>query len=91
MIAPRRPLFLARRSYRLHRTQDAARLLPILGAFLFTLLMLWPPGPATARSLSGDALYLFAVWLFLIVMALILARRLSGQVPPDDPAGADGE
>jgi hypothetical protein len=91
MMRPRRPLFLARRSYRLHRVQDATRLLPIFGAFLFTLLTLWPPDPATPRHLSQDAVYLFAVWLLLIVAAALLSRRLSGQIPPDDPAGTDEE
>ena len=40
-MRPTRPLFLARHGYRRRRIMDAARVLPILGGFLFFLPLLW--------------------------------------------------
>lgn len=51
-----------------------ARLLPILGAFLFVLPLLRP-----GAGLAGQLVYIFLVWPLLIVLAAVLARRL-GQV-----------
>ena len=83
------PLFLARRSYRRRRLEDAARLLPWLGAFLFGLPLLWT-GARTAPGL----VYLFAAWIVLIGIALVLSRRLARAEGPgeddrrDDDIGA---
>ncbi len=66
------PLFLARGSYRRRRLEDAARLLPWLGGFLFALPLLW----TDARTTVG-LLYLFAAWIVLIGLALVLSRRLA--------------
>ena len=75
-----RPLFLARQTYRLRRLMDAARLLPILGFFLFLFPILWGPGTSIARSTVFDGLYLFLVWPFLILCALLISRTLSSAV-----------
>ncbi len=40
-MKPLRPLFLARHGYRRRRIMDAARVLPVLGAFLFFVPLLW--------------------------------------------------
>lgn len=80
MRDPEEPLFLARGSYRRRRLQDAARLLPWLGVFLFALPLLW----TDARTTVG-LIYLFAAWIVLIGLTLALARRLS----PDDRRGDD--
>ncbi|MCF1709517.1 hypothetical protein L0V05_11890 [Tabrizicola sp. J26] len=77
---------------------DAARLLPILGAFLFLLPMLWSPMPGeqTGRSTAADGLYLFLAWAILIVLAALLGSRLvsieqekrrPGSNPETDDAG----
>lgn len=50
----RAPLFLARRAYRQRRLTDAARFLPLLGAFLFLLPIFWQPGE-TSRPEIGRA------------------------------------
>ncbi len=71
-----RPLFLARQSYRLRRLMDAARLLPVLGFFLFLLPMLWGPGSGVPHSTAFDGVYLFLVWPGLILCAGLIARRL---------------
>lgn len=78
--APRQPLFLARQSYRRRRLMDAARLLPVLGACLFLLPILWPPQPGEApRSTAHDGIYLFIVWAGLIVAAVLMARALAPE------------
>ena len=53
---------------------DAARLLPLLGALLFAVPLLWP-GPETAAqddaasmvAMSDAIIYIFAVWATLIL------------------------
>lgn len=86
----KRPLFLAPQSYRQRRLRDAARLLPILGGFLFVLPMLWGDAASDIRQTSTDGIYLFAVWLILIVVAALLAHRLTGEadVAPTIPPAA---
>ncbi len=71
------PVFVERRTYRLRRLRDAARLLPIIGVLLFLVPLLWTPNaehpPATARGF----VYLFPAWAVLIVAAGWLSRVLS--------------
>lgn len=74
----RRPKFIARDAYRLRRTIDAARLLPILGLLLFLLPVLWVGG-----ATRGGFIYIFIVWMGLIVGAAVLSRRLK---EPDNSA-----
>ncbi|MCK8462856.1 hypothetical protein MUY35_03220 [Aliiroseovarius sp. S1339] len=68
----REPLFLARQSYRRRRLEDAARLLPILGVFLFLLPLL-----ATGAGTAGQGMYLFAAWFGLIVATAMISRGLN--------------
>ena len=75
MARPASPLFLARASYRRRRLRDAARLLPIVGAFLLLLPVLWTPDGKIALT-SGEMIYFFGVWLFLILVAAAFARGL---------------
>ncbi|MDE3122435.1 MAG: hypothetical protein KGK00_11725 [Paracoccaceae bacterium] len=92
-MASGRPLFLGRQTYRLRRVMDAARLLPILGFFLFLLPILWGHGASVARSTATDALYLFIAWPLLILAAFVIARVLAPVVSAeeaeerDDPDG----
>lgn len=68
----REPLFLARQSYRRRRLEDAARLLPVLGVFLFLLPLLAPDVGTAAQGL-----YLFAAWFGLIVATAVISRGLT--------------
>ncbi|WP_275393306.1 hypothetical protein [Aliiroseovarius sp. Z3] len=68
----REPLFLARQSYRRRRLEDAARLLPMLGVFLFLLPLL-----ATDIGTAAQGLYLFTAWFGLIVATAVIARGLT--------------
>jgi hypothetical protein len=86
------PLFLARRSYRRRRMMDAARMMPVLGAVLLMVPLLWrtaeTPEPDTARG----AIYLFAVWTVLIVAAWGLSRGLApALLAEEEPVGPGSE
>ena len=89
MKPPRQPLFLARETYRKRRLMDGARLLPVVGAFLFAIPVLWAdaeqPGAETAR----EAVYVFTVWALLIVGAFALSRKLARGVDVADTGAAD--
>lgn len=89
MRNPRAPIFLARRAYRQRRLADAARLLPVVGAFLFLVPVLWNPGATGAPDTGRGAIYLFAVWALLIAGAALLARRQGSEDQPDDQDGRD--
>ena len=72
----RPPIFLERRSYRRRRMMDAARVLPILGALLFLLPLLWPrpdlAEPGVPASLAF--VYIFGLWAGLILVSALLSR-----------------
>ena len=86
MRRPKRPLFLARAPYRRRRLRDAARLLPVLGAFLLLLPLFWASESRMSLT-SGDVIYFFAVWLLLIGLAAAFAPGLrsgDGQDEEED-------
>ena len=84
MKPPRSPLYLARETFRRRRTMDAARLLPVLGVFLFLLPRLWDGGDGGGAQTAREGLYIFAVWAGLIVAAAALARWLTPAPEADD-------
>lgn len=74
-----RRLFLERRTYRQNRLQDAARLLPFLGAILiFGPIFIRDEG-AGAPTLAGELVYYFAIWLGVIVLTACVSRALIGS------------
>jgi hypothetical protein len=87
-----KPLFLARETYHRRRMIDAARLLPVFGAVLFLVPILWDlAGPRAvdaqaAPGLAQRGLYLFAVWGGLVLAAAVLAARLRPVAEPDTAA-----
>lgn len=74
MKRPRNPTFLARQSYRRRRVRDSARLLPILGLFLFMLPLLGGPEGETRSAVQ--LVYMFVCWFGMIGAAFVLARLL---------------
>ncbi|MGX0977534.1 hypothetical protein ACSSVY_003267 [Roseovarius sp. MBR-51] len=85
MSPERSPLFLARRTYRLRRLSDAARMLPIAGAVLFSLPLLWE----TREVSTTDAMfYIFGLWIVLAVIAGVISTRLRPADTEDDPKGS---
>ncbi|MBE0414625.1 hypothetical protein [Yoonia sp.] len=73
--APNKLVFLERANYRQRRLRDAARLLPMLGAVLWILPLLWRDDAAGSGT-GKTGIYIFAVWMFLIVLSAIISRRL---------------
>ena len=89
----RRPVFLVRASYRQRRLRDALRLLPVLGAILWFVPLLWPRG-AGGMTTSMALTYIFAAWAVLILLAVALSRRLrpdpQADLPREDAADDGG-
>ena len=90
-------VFLERRSYRRRRLADAARLLPVLGAVLFMIPLLWPDGQAgadagTSMRTSQAIVYIFGIWAALIVISGLVglgARHWGQSDRPDRSDGAE--
>lgn len=86
---PRSRIFLARVPYRRRRVRDVARVLPVLGAVLWSLPLLLRVGPQPASS-AGVLLWVFGVWCLLILAAALLAgplmrgERETGESPAGD-------
>lgn len=72
--APPRPIFVGRHMYRRRRMADAAGLLPILGALLLAVPLLWQGG-AGART-SAVMIFVFVVWGGLIALSALVSRHL---------------
>lgn len=73
------PLFLERQSYRRRRLADAARLLPLFGALLFAVPLLWSQGdPADRMPTSAATIYIFSIWAGLIVVNALFGRLARG-------------
>ncbi|MFN3208269.1 MAG: hypothetical protein ACE369_04575 [Roseovarius sp.] len=77
------PVFLARRAYFRRRMMDAARMLPVLGAGVFVLPLLWKSGEG-ARTVVV-MFYIFLSWSALIGLGWLVSRRLSAPDAPDTP------
>jgi len=90
-------VFLERQSYRRRRLMDTARLLPVLGALLFAVPLLWPgtgdDGAAMPLPTSRAILYIFLVWALLILGNIWfgrLTRDWSGSMRGEDEGEAPG-
>ena len=67
-------IFLERQRYRQRRLIDGLRLVPVLGAWLFMLPLLWPVADAgAAKSMSSALVYVFLVWVSLTLVAACLS------------------
>ena len=82
----RPPVFLPPAGYRQKRVRDAARLLPVLGAGLLLLPLLWTPSDEAGGIGNAAALlYVLGIWAALILAAFGLGRALR----PDEDQGED--
>lgn len=75
---PKNAVFLERATYRQRRLRDAARLLPILGAVLLIMPLLWAPEPG-GNDNADAVIYTFSVWVILIALSAIISRRLQPE------------
>ncbi|MCZ7675073.1 MAG: hypothetical protein M5U35_03055 [Roseovarius sp.] len=96
MSPKRKALFVQRRTYRRRRLADGARLLPLVGAVLFMIPLLWqgaePSGGETPALRDGERTarvmtYLFLVWLGLAVLSGVLSRYLRSDADEGGTAG----
>ncbi len=98
-LPPKKPVFVARQTYRRRRMMEAARLLPVLGVCLLAVPLLWPNPEAASADvhpvpMSRAILYIFGVWALLIVLAALFGSRVrkwslsdsetDGTQPADD-------
>lgn len=78
MSREKQSAFLDRGIYRLRRIADAGRLIPVLGAVLFLVPLLWGASGARPVPTSYVMVYLFLVWFGLIGVSSIISRLLKG-------------
>ena len=69
--------FLERQSYRRRRLIDTIRMLPVIGAVLWAVPLLWRQSENSGTVMTSDAIiYIFLVWLLMVVGGAWLARNL---------------
>ena len=79
-------VFLQKAGYRQRRLQDAAKLVPVLGAVLWMMPLAWQSNaPGEAKNASA-LLYIFGVWVLLIVLTAVLSRLLRSDATLSDKA-----
>ncbi len=78
------PVFVDRRAYRRRRMADAARILPIFGAGLICIPLLWTDQAGGAASTGAVMVYLFAVWVLLAILAAVISGYLKPSGQEDD-------
>ncbi|WP_372885270.1 hypothetical protein [Shimia sp.] len=88
MTERRSPLFLERQSYRRRRLTDLTRMLPVIGALLWSVPLLWPSGGDNSPRSSVAIVYLFGVWLGMVLLGALMAWLLKRADPPGP--GRDG-
>ncbi|MEM6729650.1 MAG: hypothetical protein AAF618_14190 [Pseudomonadota bacterium] len=74
---PATPVFLERPNYKRRRIADAARIVPVVGAVLVFLPLLWPREGEAAVSTASGTIYIFGIWALMIVAAAVLAPLLT--------------
>lgn len=80
MNPERRPVFLARRTYRHRRLADAARLLPIAAGVLMVIPLLWQ-GPEGDPGTATVMFYIFGLWVVLVGLSALVSRHLRASEP----------
>ncbi|MBY6065920.1 hypothetical protein KUW17_04160 [Leisingera aquaemixtae] len=84
-----------RQTYRRRRLMDIARLLPVLGALLLALPLLWPeaashPAGRGGVSMSAAIIYVFAVWTGLIGACFVFSLAVQRWADHWTGGGPDG-
>ena len=79
-------IFLEHAGYRQRRIRDAARLLPVFGAILWAIPLLWQSDAPDGENSSGALVYVFVVWAILIGLSFAISRLIradDGSAPID--------
>ncbi|MCF7699820.1 DUF6611 family protein [Loktanella sp. M215] len=88
--AGRPGLFLARDSYRQRRLRDVARMLPVAGAVIWLLPLMWTRPAGQTGGMAAAVVFVFAGWTLLIVLTAVVSRRIrvdsATDVSPDTDA-----
>lgn len=76
--------FLQRQSYRRRRLIDTIRMVPVIGAVLWAVPLLWPtPEDAEGSVATSDAIiYIFGVWFLMVLLGAwfaFLMKRSDAQ------------
>ena len=88
MSERRKSVFLERQGYRRRRLVDTIRILPVIGALLWAVPLLWPTGEEGGVATSDAVIFVFVVWFGLVVAGAFLSRAVArGNVDedPEDP------
>lgn len=86
-MAQRGPIFVARASYRQRRLRDGVRMMPVFGIVLWLIPLMSSGNGLTSRV----GLFIFGVWLALIIVAGLIAGRMSRNTDESEGgAAADG-
>ena len=79
--------FLEKAGYRRRRLIDAARLLPVFGAILFLVPLLWRQGDAGGVATTRAMLFVFGVWVVLVAVSALISARLRDSAELGRDAG----
>ncbi|MGR3711496.1 MAG: hypothetical protein ACU0A6_00015 [Shimia sp.] len=82
-----KPVFLERQSYRRRRLIDLIRMVPVFGAILWAVPLLWATEGEERIATSDAVVYVFLVWLGLVVTGGLLSRAL--RIGDDDENGSE--
>lgn len=69
-------VFLERQSYRRRRLIDFVRMVPVIGAILWAVPLLWSTEEGERVATSDAVVFIFVVWLGLVLLGGTLARAL---------------
>ncbi|MDF1670523.1 MAG: hypothetical protein P1U83_12995 [Roseovarius sp.] len=79
-------VFLERRAYRQRRFADGARMLPLFGAALFFIPLLWSLTDDKVTLTSYVMSFVFLSWVGLIIISAFVSSKLPKDMPDAAPA-----
>ncbi|SFL39264.1 hypothetical protein [Shimia haliotis] len=69
-------VFLERQNYRRRRLIDFIRMVPVFGAILWAVPLLWSTEEGRQVATSDAIVFIFFVWFALVGVGCVLARAL---------------
>ncbi|MCP4821681.1 MAG: hypothetical protein GY883_21060 [Shimia sp.] len=77
-------VFLERQTYRRRRLIDFVRMVPVIGAILWAVPLLWSTDDGHSIATSKAVVYVFVVWLALVLLGGVLAWALRDSKDSSD-------